>query len=204
MNYNNADFECAIGTAETLPACDLPEICFSGRSNVGKSSFINRILGRKTLARVSSKPGKTVTVNFYRLENLRLADLPGYGFAKVARSEKLRWSSLMEHYFGSGRQIALVVQLLDMRHRPSEDDYDMLRFLCAAGCPFAIALTKSDKLNVSERAKRLEQIQKELEFLPKEVPVIPFSAVKGEGVAEFRGMLEALHENAKRMDDGND
>ena len=122
MNYNNAAFEKAFGTFEQLESSDLPEVCFSGRSNVGKSSLINKVLNRKSLARVSSQPGKTVTINFYKLDALRLVDLPGYGYAKVPFREKDRWSTLMEGYFRSGRDIRMVFQLVDMRHSPTEFD----------------------------------------------------------------------------------
>lgn len=192
MNYNNVVFEKAIGTETQLGSSDLAEICFSGRSNVGKSSLINKLLGRKSLARVSTKPGKTVTINFYKLENLRLADLPGYGFARVSHSEKLRWSSLMEAYFQSGRNISLVIQLVDMRHSPTDDDIGMLDFLIQTGYPFIVVLTKSDKLNVSERNNRLESIKEELDFLPEGTPIIPFSATKGEGVEQIRQMIEEI------------
>ncbi len=197
MNYNNVSFEMAVGTASQLIPGDLPEVCFSGRSNVGKSSLLNRVLGRKALARVSGRPGKTATINFYRLEGLRLADLPGYGFARVAKSEKLRWGELMEAYFSGDRPIALVIQLIDMRHSPSEDDLSMLRLLCSEGLPFAVALTKSDKLNVSERTARLKALETELDFLPQGTPVIPFSATKGEGAEEIRALLEAAANTAK-------
>ena len=113
MNLNNAIFEAAFGTANQLPPSDLPEYCFSGRSNVGKSSLINKILGRKSIARVSSTPGKTITVNFYKVDDIRLVDLPGYGYAKVNYAEKERWSDLMETYFNSGRNIGLVFQLIE-------------------------------------------------------------------------------------------
>ena len=116
MNWNQVDFEAAFGTAAQLTESTLPEICFSGRSNVGKSSLINKLLNRKSIARVSSTPGKTVTVNFYRLPEFRLVDLPGYGFAKVADRDRERWSELMEEYFKSGRNIKLCLQLIDMRH----------------------------------------------------------------------------------------
>ena len=129
MNFNNASFEKAFGTAEQLDISDLPEICFSGRSNVGKSSLINKVLSRKSIARVSSKPGKTVTVNFYKVDNIRLVDLPGYGYAKVPFSERTRWSDLMESYFGSGRNIKMVFQLIDMRHPATDFDISMLEFL---------------------------------------------------------------------------
>lgn len=192
LNYHNVTFEMALGTAGQLPPSTVPEICFSGRSNVGKSSLINKVLNRKALARVSTKPGKTVTVNFYRLENLRLCDLPGYGYAKVAKSEQLRWSDLMESYFRSGRNIKLVIQLVDMRHPPSEDDIRMLEYLRAAGYPFAIALTKSDKLNQTGRQSRLSLLRQELGFLPEDIKMIPFSAVNGEGVEEIRACIEEI------------
>lgn len=198
MNYNNAQFEKAIGTEDQLSFSDMPEICFSGRSNVGKSSLINRILGRKNFARVSTKPGKTVTINFFRLENLRLADLPGYGFARVSHSEKIRWSRLMESYFQTGRKIKLVIQLVDMRHPPSRDDLGMLDFLIQTGYRFVVVLTKSDKLNVSERKKRMEEIKEELDFLPEGTKIIPFSAVKGEGVEEIKQLIEEISETSEK------
>lgn len=192
MNYNNVQFEKAIGTSAQLGQSDLPEICFSGRSNVGKSSLINKLLGRKSLARVSTKPGKTVTINFFKLENLRLADLPGYGYARVSHSEKIRWSELMEDYFGSDRNIALVFQLVDMRHPPSEDDLGMLDFLCRTGYRFVVVLTKSDKLNVGQRKERLEKIKEELAFLPEDTMIIPFSSQNGEGTDTLRALIEEI------------
>ena len=200
MNYHTVAFEASYGTPEQLPPADRPEICFSGRSNVGKSSLLNKLLGRKALARVSAKPGKTVAINFFRLEHIRLCDLPGYGYAKVARAEKLRWAGLMEHYFQSGRDIRLVVQLVDMRHPPTEDDLSMLHFLLESGFPVCVALTKSDKLNKGQRAAREAALREELAFLPATVPVIPFSAVNGEGVEALRAAVEAAaggQENGK-------
>ena len=126
MNYNNAVFEASAGRPNDLLASDLPEICFSGHSNVGKSSLLNRLLGRKSIARVSNKPGKTVTVNFFKCDGVRLADLPGYGFAKVSFAEKQRWSELMQYYFSSNRNIKKVFQLIDSRHKPTADDLDMV------------------------------------------------------------------------------
>ncbi len=120
MNYNKVEFEAAFGTLKQIPQSDLPEIVFAGRSNVGKSSMLNRIFNRKNLARVSSMPGKTITINFFKVENdVRIVDLPGYGYAKVAKGEKRRWAEMMEGYFQSPRNIKLVVQLVDMRHKPS-------------------------------------------------------------------------------------
>jgi len=188
MNFNNAVFEAAFGTDKQLPPSDLIEIAFSGRSNVGKSSLLNKLLGRKALARVSATPGKTQTVNFYRLGEIRLADLPGYGYAKVPHSEKARWARMMEAYFSGERRIALCVQLVDMRHPPTKDDLQMLDFLQQSEIPFVIALTKSDKLKPTARAARLAEIEQELAFLPG-VRVIPFSAENGEGVPELKAVI---------------
>lgn len=190
MNYNAVSFEAAFGDPKQFLPSDLPELCFAGRSNVGKSSLINKVLGRKSFARVSTKPGKTITINFYKLTGVRLVDLPGYGYAKISVGEKKRFGQLMETYFGSDRNIGMVFSLIDMRHSPTADDYDMLDFLLQTGLPFAVVLTKSDKLNKTEREKRLSAFEEELSFLPKEIPIIPFSAEKGEGVERLREMIE--------------
>ena len=180
MNLQDATFEAAYGTFAQLPTSDLPEIAFSGRSNVGKSSLLNRLFNRKSLARVSSVPGKTVTINFYSVGDVRFVDLPGYGYAKVPKAEKMRWAEMMEGYFNSERNIRLVIQLVDMRHPPTKDDLQMLSFLLENKIPFVVALTKSDKLNKTEYAQRLKSVQTELDFVQTEY-VIPFSAVTGEG-----------------------
>lgn len=190
MNWNNVEFEAAFGTLEQLIESDLPEICFSGRSNVGKSSLINRVLGRKSIARVSSTPGKTVTVNFYRLSEARLVDLPGYGYAKVADKERERWAELMEGYFRSGRNIKLCLQLVDMRHKTTDFDISMLEFLRHFDIPYAVVLTKCDKLNKSEFAARLKAVYEELGDLANDITVIPFSALKGTGTEEIRSTIE--------------
>ena len=188
MNFNSAVFECAAGTDVQLIESDLPEIAFSGRSNVGKSSLLNRLLNRKALARVSSMPGKTVTVNFFRLDDCRFVDLPGYGYAKVSHSEKQRWAALMEHYFSSGRDLRLVVQLIDMRHPMSEQDAQMLSFLQQNGIPCVVALTKCDKLNKTERAHMMLQHCEQITACGA-IPVIAFSAVKGDGAEELRKVI---------------
>lgn len=193
MRFDNARFEMACGTFAQLPACTAPEIAFSGRSNVGKSSLLNKLLNRKSLARVSAKPGKTITINFYALDGVRLTDLPGYGYAKVAQSEKKRWAEMMEGYFGSGREIRLVIQLIDLRHPPSADDLSMLDYLAQMQYPFVIALTKCDKLNKMERAARMEALKDELAAYP-EIRKIPFSAVTGEGAEEIRTEIAAAVE----------
>lgn len=193
MRFDNARFEMACGTFAQLPACTAPEVAFAGRSNVGKSSLLNKLLNRKSLARVSAKPGKTITINFYALGTVRLTDLPGYGYAKVAQSEKKRWAEMMEGYFASGRDIRLVVQLIDLRHPPSADDLSMLDYLAQMQYPFVIALTKCDKLNKTERAARMEALKDELAAYP-EIRKIPFSAVTGEGAEELRTEIAAAVE----------
>lgn len=190
MNFNNAQFERAFGLLSQLGESNLPEICFSGRSNVGKSSLINKVLGRKSIARVSSKPGKTVTINFYKVENVRLVDLPGYGYAKVAYSEKERWSDLMEGYFGSGRNIKKVFQLIDMRHPATDFDLSMLDYLSQMEIPYAVILTKADKLNKSETEKRLSLIREELGDFAIDCEIIPFSVQKNIGVEKVREIIE--------------
>lgn len=187
MNFTDAYFEVAFGTSSQLPKSDVPEFCFAGRSNVGKSSLINKILGRKALARVSSTPGKTVTVNFYKLKDLRIVDLPGYGFAKVASKEKERWSELMEGYFRQGRNIAMCFSLIDMRRPATEFDISMIEFLRHYNIPYTVVLTKCDKLNKTEYNKRLEAFRDEL---GENVQVVPFSALKGDGTEELRNIIE--------------
>ncbi len=193
MKLESALFEGAAGLATQLPAVDLPEIVFSGRSNVGKSSLINRLVNRKTLARTSATPGKTATINFYRLDTLRLIDLPGYGYAKVSDKEKRRWQELIGGYFADDRDLRLVLQLVDMRHPPSKDDYQMMEYMVAQEIPFLVVLTKSDKLNKTERAARLEALRQELAAY-EGITAIPFSAVTGEGVEDLRRILVQVTE----------
>ena len=196
MNWSKVDFEAAFGTLEQLSESDLPEICFSGRSNVGKSSLINKILNRKSIARVSSTPGKTVTINFYKLDEFRLVDLPGYGYAKVADRDRERWAELMEGYFRTGRNIKLCLQLIDMRHKATEFDISMLEFLSHFEIPYAVVLTKCDKLNKTEFAGRLSSLREELGDLGNGVTIIPFSALKGIGAEDVRKAVEkAIEEN---------
>lgn len=194
MRFDKVKYEASYGTAQQLPKSENTEIAFAGRSNVGKSSMLNKILNRKNLARVSSVPGKTVTVNFFDCGGVKLVDLPGYGYAKVNFNEKKRWADLMEGYFASRRNIRLVVQLTDMRHPVTKDDLDMMRFMKSAGYDFIVVMTKSDKLNKTERANRLEAVKQELaEF--DGVQIIPFSASNGEGAEDIRKAIEAAAEN---------
>jgi GTP-binding protein len=192
MNYNKVEFEAAFGTLKQIPESDIPEIVFAGRSNVGKSSMLNKIFNRKNLARVSSMPGKTITINFFKVDNIRIVDLPGYGYAKVAKGEKRRWAEMMEGYFQSPRNIQLVVQLVDMRHKPSEDDYIMMRFLRDAELPFIVAATKSDKLNKTQYKERVEGLKNELSEFGDDLVIIPFSSEKGDGVDTLKSYLESI------------
>ncbi len=179
------------GLASQFPPSTLPEIVFSGRSNVGKSSLINKLINRKSLARTSSVPGKTATINFYRIDTMRLIDLPGYGYAKVPQGEKQRWADLIQGYFEADRDIRLVVQLVDMRHPPTAQDFQMIDFMTYNQIPFVIALAKADKLKPNEREQRLKAICTELhEFIG--VKVIAFSIKSGEGVEELRNILDSV------------
>lgn len=194
MDYSKAQFERAYGTFEQLPASTMPEIVFSGRSNVGKSSLINKVFNRKNLARVSSVPGKTITINFYSCGNdAKIVDLPGYGYAKVAKSEKTRWANMMEQYFNSSRDIKLVVQLVDMRHPATADDIMMMEFLEHAGIDYIVVMTKSDKLNKGEYKSRVENSRQELSFVDPE-NIIPFSSQTGENVDKIKAIIESCLE----------
>lgn len=189
MNFNKAEFEFAVGAASQLKPSELPEVVFSGRSNVGKSSLINKLVNRKSLARVSATPGKTATINFFRVDEFHLVDLPGYGYAKVSKAEKERWAKLMEGYFRQNRRFALVVQIIDLRHAPSDDDMDMIAYLHGTGLPFIIVATKLDKLKKTQQQKRLEQLKDELASF-EDVAVYPFSAQTGEGADELSACIE--------------
>lgn len=190
MSFENAFFEGSAGVRDDLPRSDLPEIAFSGRSNVGKSSMINRLLNRKSLARTSSSPGKTATVNFYNLGFCRFADLPGYGYAKVARAEKDRWAGLADGYFNSGRDVRLVVQLVDLRRAPMPDDLQMVAFLIGRGIPFVVVASKSDKLKKTRREEQTALLGER--FVGGVRGILPFSAVGGEGVPELRGLIRSV------------
>lgn len=194
MNYHNVSFEFAAGRQDQLPASDLPEIVFAGKSNVGKSSLINKLLNRKSLARVSATPGKTATINSYKLAECRFIDLPGYGFARVSQAEKLRWSKLIEGYFNSGRNIKLVIQILDVRHEPTADDFNMINYLIERDLPFIAVCTKKDKLRKMQLIKQTEMFS-EL-FDEHEIPFVLFSSLKGDGVDEVKKIIEdAIGEN---------
>ena len=191
LNYNKAEFTAAYGKFSQIPAPERIEIAFAGHSNVGKSTLINKLFNRKNLARVSSVPGKTATINFYGLENIYFVDLPGYGYAKVSKSEKERWSGLIEGYLSSDRDIRLVFMLVDMRHAPTKDDVHMINYLIDEEMPFVLVLTKADKLNKTERAKRLEAFKDEIPCF-EDIHSIPFSSQTFEGVEELRQIVEEI------------
>jgi len=186
MNWQKTELSGTYGNFSQLPPKSVPEIAFSGRSNVGKSSLINKLLGRKSLARVSGTPGKTVTLNFYKAGGLFIVDLPGYGYAKTGKAERARFAKLTENYLKSGR-IALLVQLIDFRHAPTADDLTMIDFLNESGIPYVIALTKADKLNKTERAQRAAAIAEQF----PDVKTIAFSSTTGEGAEELRAVIES-------------
>lgn len=196
MNYATAAFKASYGLSSQLPASDRPEIVFSGRSNVGKSSLINKLCNRKSLARVSAVPGKTATINFYEVDGIYLVDLPGYGYAKVGRDERRRWDELINSYFAKQRQDVLLIQLLDSRHAPSADDRTMLEYLRHYDIPFVAALTKADKLKKSQYEATASQ------FAEICAPygcqgVFLTSADSGYGVEELRAAIETAVQPAQ-------
>ena len=194
MNLQNVEFLISAASSADFPQKRLPEIAFAGKSNVGKSSVINRLLQRKNFARVGDKPGKTVHVNYFQIDRkCYLVDLPGYGFAKVSQGEKERWGRLMEAYFAAGR-IDLGVLIVDYRHPPTNNDVTMARWFLDSGCPFVVVANKMDKLKKSELKPNLEIIRRDLE-LPENVRIIPFSAEKGDGRdALVKEILSAVRE----------
>lgn len=193
MNYNKVIFERSFGLSSQLTPCDCPEFVFAGRSNAGKSSLLNKLFNRKALARVSAMPGKTATINFYRLDDIRFVDLPGYGYAKVAKDERRRWDELIGGYFSQSRDIALVFLLVDIRHAPSADDLTMANYLIESEVPFIVLLTKSDKLNKTKREERLKAFVSELPC-GDEITMLPVSSETGEGIEALRDIIADIAE----------
>lgn len=191
MNVNNVEFLISAASAGSFPPAHFPEIAFAGKSNVGKSSVINCILRRKNIARVGEKPGKTIHVNYFTVDNkCYFVDLPGYGYAKVSQAEKDRWGRLMESYFASDR-INLGIFIVDARHAPTQNDIVMARWFLDTGCPFVVVANKLDKLKKSEILPNMQRIREVLE-LPEESTVIPFSAEKGIGREELLRIIERV------------
>lgn len=194
MNLQNAEFLSSVTDLSKLPKDGLPQIAFSGKSNVGKSSVINRVLQRKNFARVGETPGKTVHINFFRIDHRAyFVDLPGYGYAKVSKSEKERWGKLMEDYFSKPERIALGILIVDARHDPGENDVTMARYFQSSGRPWLVCANKLDKLKKSELEPNLARIRQTLELSP-ETPLIPFSAEKGTGREELLREILAVCE----------
>lgn len=198
LNLNQVNLRISAGQPKQFPTDSMVQIAFSGRSNVGKSSLINSLLGRKSLARVSASPGKTITINFYDVDKkMFLVDLPGYGFAKRPPSDKAQWSALTDGYFTKNPNLdllKLVIQLVDSRIGPTTDDEMMLSFLREAQIPFLVVATKSDKLNATERRKS-EELLRSHPDIPADTPIVFYSALKGEGradlwklIAEYTGL----------------
>jgi GTP-binding protein len=181
LNLNKAEFVRSAVKVADFPRDRLPQVVFAGRSNVGKSSVINRLLNRKNLARVGAAPGKTTHINYFLIDSrLYLVDLPGYGYAKVSKAEKERWGRLIESWFADTQLMTLGVQIVDARHKPTADDCTMAAWFQNCGKPFAIVANKLDKCKKSEIPGNLERIRETLD-LDDAVPVIPFSAEKGDG-----------------------
>ena len=189
VNFHNSEFAAAYGTSKQIPGGVLPEIAVCGRSNVGKSSLLNKLMYRKNLAKVSSKPGKTATVNFYQIDKkINLVDLPGYGYAAKAKSEKERWSELIDGYFDQDRPFAMVLSLVDIRHEATKLDIAMMSYLLSRELPFAVVLTKADKLSRNQQNKMESVIRKQLQ-LPKEVQILKTSSEKNDGIEDLRRFI---------------
>lgn len=190
MNLHNATFRKSVVSAKDFMK-DKPSIVFAGKSNVGKSSVINKLLNRKNFARVGNTPGKTVHINYFDIDNKAyFVDLPGYGYAKVAKGERDRWGKLMETFFATEGVITLGVQIVDARHKPTADDVTMAQYFMDTGCPMVVVANKKDKLKKSEYEPNVARIRETLE-IPEETPVLLFSAEKGDGREELLEIIEA-------------
>lgn len=195
MNIHNVELTISAVRPNQYPKTKFPDLAFAGRSNVGKSSLINKLLNRKSLARVSAKPGKTATINFYNIDNcLNFVDLPGYGFAKVSKEEKRKWGQMIETYLNKRETLSQVILLVDSRHEPTDDDRLMLSFIRGVCDRAVVAATKFDKLKPSQRDDSLRRIISVLELKGDDI-IIPFSAVNGTGVEEFWSYVEEFVTN---------
>lgn len=190
MNYHNVKFTAAYGTSKQLPPSTRAEVSFVGRSNVGKSSLMNKLFNRKKLAKVSATPGKTSTINFFEAEWADFVDLPGYGFAQVSKSEKARWREMIEGYYNQDRKFCCVVSLIDIRHPATALDVNMIEFLIAAELPFMIVCTKADKLSKNKCMQNIAALRRQLGFSRDEVEIIPISSANGSGIDDLKSALE--------------
>lgn len=200
MNIRRAEFLTSMSRHTPGAGKNLPEIAMAGKSNVGKSSLINRLAGNKKLARTSAEPGKTRLINLYKINNeLILTDLPGYGFAKVSKEEKQRWANMIEGYLGESENLRYVLQLVDMRHAPTEDDQMMVRYLRHFDIPFTVIATKADKLSKAERSRSLPVICRALQVQPWEI--IPFSAQDGTGKDQILQLMDQILQACAEADE---
>ena len=189
INFQQAEFIRSATAPKDFPRDGLPQVAFAGRSNVGKSSVINRLLGRKNFARVGAAPGKTVHINYFLIDKtFYLVDLPGYGYAKVSKAERDRWGRLMEDYFADRELMTFGAMIVDARHKPTADDCTMAQWYRDAGCPFVVVANKLDKLKKREIESNLLTIRETLE-LDESVKLIPFSAEKGEGKQKLLDLI---------------
>lgn len=188
LDFQKAEFSQSYGLASQLPSYDVPEFVFAGRSNVGKSSLINKLCNRKKLARTSSTPGKTATINYYSAGDVYLVDLPGYGYAKTSMSERRRWDSLINGYFSKSKSIVLVIVLLDSRHEPSKEDYQMMEYLQHYNLPFCAVLTKYDKIKPSKRDETAKKFSKYLSNYNMH-SLVNTSAENGVGIPELQQIM---------------
>lgn len=189
VNWNMAQFVRSAAKPADFPRDGLPQVVFAGRSNVGKSSVINRLLNRKNFARVGSAPGKTTHINYFLIDQkLYLVDLPGYGYAKVSKQERDRWGRLIEAWFADAQRMALGMLIVDARHRPTADDCTMAQVFLSSGRPFLVVANKADKLKKSELEGNMQRIRDTL-ALPDAVPSILFSAEKGDGKMALLGLI---------------
>ena len=198
INLQMAEFIRSAASPRDFPRDRLPQVAFSGRSNVGKSSVINRMLNRKNFARVGAAPGKTTHINYFEIDKtFYVVDLPGYGYAKVSKTERQRWGELIEHYFDDDELMTLGVMIVDARHKPTEGDIVMAEWYKDAGCPFIVVANKLDKLKKSQIGPNIERIRMTLE-LDHSITVIPFSAEKGDGKQELiYAIFDSLEEHKK-------
>ncbi len=188
LRYDQARFEASYGKASDIPEAELPEVAFAGRSNVGKSSLLNRLVGRKALAKVSSTPGRTANVNFFEVDGIYFVDLPGYGYAKVSKAEQKRWANLIADYFAQERSFNLVVALVDIRHEAQKLDVQMLDFLQENELPFVVALTKADKLSRNKQEQQRSRLAKQFGLSRDQLVVT--SAQTGQGIDDLKRLIE--------------
>lgn len=188
IRYDNVRFVASYGSVGQLPESDLPEVAFAGRSNVGKSSLMNKLFGRKSLVKVSSKPGKTANVNFFEADGVHFVDLPGYGFAKVSKAERQRWANLIDGYLTTGRDIRLIVMLVDIRLDAQRLDLEMVDYLRGNELPFIVALTKADKISRSKQDQQKARLSKAFGLDP--LALVVTSATKGTGMGELKTFIQ--------------